>query len=385
MHRTDDFPSIAALFCAGMLTPVLVAVLGDDTLSLYLTGRQFTYVTAALFGPVAWAFLSALGFDRRNFAFASIAVPWIVIFALIPAGIALRPDVFEYLFWDVADLGAYAASFMLAGVVAVAADRAVERRRTEYGWVPASRIIAVGIIAVVVFIAVAGVGVLHVTAGSASVSDVEPGVLGYRGATLNVTVDGDPTELRLRTVTPGGVTQTERVPSADFEDGTVTVPVAFHRLGPGDPQAGTYEFELRSVAGLTVDTATYTVETPPPSVLTVETAPEFGELALEPDPDTAESRSESRDEVWIGVVFTHRGNVANTFDTRVLAGGEAVADQSVFVEPGLRGGSIFGLSDDAVERIHNRADGVATIEVSYKDHRVTRAVRLPDGADERGQ
>ena len=384
MHRSDDFPAIAGLFCAGMLVPVFITLLVQDTVSLYLTGRQFSYVAAASFGLVAWALLAVIGLDRRNFVFASVVIPWIVLFSVVPAAaIATQLEALEYLFWETEDLGAYAASFMGAGLVAVAADRGIERLETEYDWAPASQSVAVGALVLVVFAAVVGGSVLYVTATAASVSDVEPGVVGYSvsgDASLNVTVDGEPTELRLRTVTPDGTTHTERISYAAMTDGTATVPVAFERLGPQeqDPQAGTYEFELQSLAGLTVGEATYTVETPPPSVLAVETAPRHAELALEPQPDTSVSRSESDDEAWIGVVFAHQGNVADTFDIRVLAGDEEVVDQSLFVEPGRRGGSVFGLGDDAVERIRNRADGTATVEVSYGDQRVTAEVRLPE-------
>lgn len=386
MGQSDDFLSIAGLFCAGMLAPVLVALLFQDTLSLYLGGRQFTYVAAALFGLIGWSLLAVVGFDRRNFVFASVAVPWIAVFVFVPVGgIAIQPDVFEYLFWTIQDWGAFAAAFMIAGFVAVAADRWMERLGTEHDRVPAPGTVAVGIVALVVFAAVVGGAVLVVTAGSTSVSDVEPGVVGHYGPSLNVTVDGRPTELRLRTVAPDGATHTQRISYAEIAGESVTVPVDFSHLGPQDPQAGTYELELENVAGLTVDTATYTVESPSPSILAVETAPQYGDLALDPEPDTASRSTISApgNEMWIGVVFANRGDFVDSFNTRVLAGDEVLADTDLHVKAGARGGSVFGLSEDMIDRIHDQADGVATIEVSYRDQRIRQEIRLPEDTDNR--
>lgn len=375
MHRRDDFPSIAALFGVSMLVPILVVFAVQDGVSLYLTGRQFTYVVAFAFAVVAWALLAVVGFDRRNFAFASVALPWVFVFLLIPVGIAVRPDAFEYLFWEIEDLGAYAASYTVAGIAAVAVDREVERLG-GYEWVPTSRDLSVSLLVVLAVAAVAGGGYLHLTATAASVADTEVGVTDLHQNSIHAHVEGDPTELRLTVVTPDDRSHTERISYSELEGGSTTVTIPFHYLSRQDPQAGTYHIELQTLAGVTVDTATYTIEAPPPSILSVETAPPGETISFEPEPDTARL-ADSDNETSVGVVVENNAEVGEWAETRVLAGGEEIASWRIFIEPGARGGIALALPEGTVEAVHEDAAGMVTVEVEFMDHRMTEEVALP--------
>lgn len=374
-----EFRSIIALFAVGMAVPVVVALPIHDVLSLYLTGRQFTYVSALTFGLVAWLVLSMLEFDRVNFVVGSIVLPWVVVFVvLIPVGIASGSDlgVFWYLFQSIEHLGIYAAAYMGAGLGAVALHRATERFTAASNWAPEPQRLTLGFLVIVVGVALAVTGGLHLMAMSASLSDVESGVEFRTWPSLNVTVDSEPTELRLTVTAPDESTYTQRISRGALSDGTATIPVAFHRLQT-DPQAGTYHIEVTAISGLTVDTATYTVDEPPtPALVAVETAGPGETLHLDLPPGSRLLRPSPTDsETRVGVIIENQGDIVDRFSIRLQVDGERIASSTMPLEPSQQGGSVLPISEEDIERIHEEGERL-TVEVGPSDREVRTEIEL---------
>lgn len=121
-------PPSVLLFVAGTLVPVAIALVAHEPLSARLTGRQYTYVTAATLALVTWTVLTTTDLDRTVIAFASLTIPWaVIVVVVIPVGIVQSPDAFEYLFWRIEDLGIYGGSLTGAGLAAVASDWAADK------------------------------------------------------------------------------------------------------------------------------------------------------------------------------------------------------------------------------------------------------------------
>ncbi|MEF8821964.1 MAG: hypothetical protein V5A52_06780 [Halovenus sp.] len=371
---------ITSGIAVGMLLPIVAALAFHEVLSLYLTGRTFTYVVGTAFALVAWACVTALDLDHVDAAVWSVILPWIVVFGphmlLLSAG---PPDGLTYLFYDVGDLGRYAGAYMVAGLAAVAGARAVERLSERAAWLPAPRSIALGVTLVAGLGVPVFVGSLHISASSATVADVQPGISAYYDSSLNVTIEGEAEELRLHVTSPDGETYVTRVTGSDGRAAT-TVPVEFRHLGR-QPTAGRYRVELRSVLGVTVDSASYTLETPPsPAIVAVETAGPGEELELDTSPVSSEFRPSAgttHPATRVAVVFENRGDVGALFRSRLVIDGEPTRGRDVFAGPGGRAANVVALSDEGAERIHEELDGTLTVEVRYRDDVVTREVRLP--------
>lgn len=381
MRTRVSFPSLAAFILAGMAIPVLVALPLDDVLSLYITGRQYTYFVAAAFALVAWAVLAVWDLDRVDFLVAAVVLPWVGAMGLFFLGVATSGEIegFRYLFLDIEDVFAYSGSFVVAGVAAVAIQRRAARLSERAGW-PAPRRLAVGALVLIILLVVVGGGVAQVTASSASITAVEPGIADHRSAALNVTVDSAPAELRLTVTHPDGETVTKRVSGASMGETPTTIPVVFHRLG--QPVAGTYHAELTTLPGITVDSATYTLETAPtPSLLRVETAGSGDTLRLDLPSNAAEYRPSPGpvdSNPRVGVVLQNDGDVAAEFDTRLLIGEEELSSRYIYLEPGQQGGNVLSLSVDDLERIHAYGNGTVTVEVAYRHDRVRTTVKAPE-------
>jgi hypothetical protein len=274
MRTTEDTLPLAVAFVIGMTVPVGLALFAHDVLSLYLTGREFTALVASGFGLALWALVSAFDLDRVNALATAVILPWIVFAGLFLALVTLTAGgppggaadtALRFLFPDVADLGAYAAAFTLAGIAAVGLDHLLSRYSEDRRWVPASRKLALVALAFVVVALVAVVGFAHLGAGSASVVEVETGTDRLGDPSLNATVEGEATELRAVVAAPDGTTETERIARSDWEGGSVTVTVPFYLFEPNlardeAPESGTYTVELRTVSGITVDSERVTVE-----------------------------------------------------------------------------------------------------------------------------
>lgn len=373
---------ILAGIATGMLVPVVAAIAFQEVISLYLTTRTFTYVVAAAFALVAWTCVIAFDIDHVDAVVWSVVLPWIVVFGAVMLLFVLgQPDGFMYLFGDVGDVGRYAGAYMIAGLAAVAGARGLERLPERAAWLPAPRSIALGVVVVAALGVIVVAASLHASASSATVADVQTGDTGFSGTpALNVTLDGGSEYAVLRVRSPDGDRHTTRVTGDDNGGETTTVPIEFYDLS--GPVAGRYHVEVRSVLGITVDSATYTIErAPSPSIVTVETARPGESFDLDLPPGATERRSSegsTDSQTRVAVVLHNQGAVRAEFSTLLLVDGELVFVRDIFVDPGQQAGTIIALSDEDVERIRQVADGVVTVEVRYRDDVVTREVRVPE-------
>jgi len=383
-----EFPSIAGIFLAGMLVPFVVATTAHETLSLYVSGVQFLVLSAAVFGLVAWVLLARFDLDRVNFVFASIALPWFFSIIIIQLGLVFGTTEAHYLLESFNDLLVYAGAFMLAGLAAVALQRGAERLSGTYDWMPAPGTLAVVVVAaVVVAPVVVGGAVAHVTAASASVSSVEQVTLYHVEPGLNVTVEGEPTELRLTVTAPDGSSTTQRLSSGDMADGEETVSIDFREFDSAKPQVGTYHVEVAAISGLTVETASYEIErTATPSIVAVETAQPGEELHLSHPSSPEEYRFDAHSETRVGVLLENRGDVADRFYVRLVTDDEQLNSDSRFLEPGQHGAAVIPLSEEDLERIEE-AGGSVTVEAVYGEiplsgenieHIARTEITLPD-------
>ena len=381
---TDDRTAalIPSGIAIGMLLPLVAALAFHEVLSLYLTGRTFTYVVGAAFALVAWACMTALDLDQVDAAVWSVILPWVVAFgALMLLLLAGQPDGFTYLFGDAGDAGRYAGAYMIAGLAAVAGARGLDRLSADVAWLPQPRSIALGVLVVAALGVVVFAGSLQVSASSASVADVQPGVSGYYDSSLNVTIEDGHETVRLRVTSPDGETYRTRVTGSDGRGETATVPVEFRHLGR-HPTAGRYQVELTSVLGVTVDSATYTVEKPPsPAIVAVETAGPGEGLDLATSSLSSELRPSAgptHPATRVAIVFENRGDAGEVFRSRLVIDGEPTRGRDVFAGPGERAANVVALSDEDVERIHETTEGTVTVEVRYRDDVVTREIQLPE-------
>jgi len=372
---------ILAGIATGMLVPVVAAIAFQEVISLYLTTRTFTYVVAAAFALVAWTCVIAFDIDHVDAVVWSVVLPWIVVFGAVMLLLVLgQPDGFMYLFGDVGDVGRYAGAYMIAGLAAVAGARGLDRLSADVAWLPQPRSIALGVLVVAALGVVVFAGSLQVSASSASVADVQPGVSGYYDSSLNVTIEDGHETVRLHVTSPDGETYRTRVTGSDGRGETATVPVEFRHLGR-HPTAGRYQVELTSVLGVTVDSATYTVEKPPsPAIVAVETAGPGEELDLATSSLSSELRPSAgptHPATRVAIVFENRGDAGEVFRSRLVIDGEPTRGRDVFAGPGERAANVVALSDEGAELVHEELDGTLTVEVRYREDVVTRKVRLP--------
>jgi hypothetical protein len=380
---TDDRTAalIPSGIAIGMLLPLVAALAFHDVLSVFLAARTYTYVVAAVFALLVWACVTAFDVDRVDAVVWSVILPWVVAFGAIMLLLLFgQSDGLTYLFSDAGDVGRYAGAYMIAGLAAVAGSRGTERLAERIAWLPAPRTIALGVVLVAAFGVIVVAGSLHASASSATVADVQTGDTGFSGTpALNVTLDGGSEYAVLRVRSPDGDRHTTRVTGDDNGGETTTVPIEFYDLS--GPVAGRYHVEVRSVLGITVDSATYTIErAPSPSIVTVETARPGESFDLDLPPGAIERRSSegsTDSQTRVAVVLHNQGAVRAEFSTRLLVDGERVFVRDIFVDPGQQAGTIIALSDEDVERIRQVADGVVTVEVRYREDVVTRKVRLP--------
>lgn len=367
MEIDDDIPPIALLFLVGMMIPFVVGAAFEDLLSLYLSGRQFIYIVGSLFFLLAWVFLAVAEPDHLNFRFASIVFPWMIIAGVLYVGIMVEGlAALEYVVHDVEDLGAYAISFMIPGLAANSVHRRLADSSREFGGISVYRLVPIAVSLFVVIGAITGIGFLHVTATSTSITTVETDVVDYRSSGFVVTIDGEPTELRLSISTPKNSTYTKRLSPAELDDESTSITVPFHLIR-GDVQAGTYTIEIQSITGEPVDTAHYTIETAPtPRILHVDTADSGAALDLDLPPDAGEVRPSpglTDDSVRIGVVIRNEGDVADSFHTRLRFDGERIGSMGVFLEPGRQAGLVIDVSAEAADKLRATPNARVTVEV----------------------
>lgn len=378
VHHDEDLPAALAMLLAGMLAPALVAAVGRDLLSMYLSARGFVHVSAVAFGVVAWGLIEWLDLDRTTVLLVSIVAPWPVLLASLFGVLLLDQgeqvlagpvaDVFTYLAGrSFASLAGYGADFALAGVGAVALSKWVDDLAERHERVPEPRTVlaALGLAVVLGGLLVAGAN--HAGASSAAVTTVEPG-LDDRRPTLDVTVEGRPAELRVTAVAPDGTSATRRLSRADMRGGTGTArfPV---RFGDGTPpgylpvRSGTYQVRVTSLAGVTVDAASLVADRPAVSI--TDTVAASGPLTWDDPPRDVYERGQ--DDTKVGIVVENGGSFHRVVDVTLDVPGGDRHLRDVVLAPGERTGVVFSLPDDAVAAVRTERGGTVTASVQPVD------------------
>ena len=375
-----DLGVAAGLVLAGILVPIGVDLLAHELLALYLTAAAATTLAAVAVGFGLWLAVEWRDLDRPNVVVAAVLVP-AAVFAAVPiVGAAGLFDALpDHLRVGFGGLFGYLATISLAGVGAVGLSRALE----EAGRAVDARRVATGsAVVLVVGLTLVG-GVNLAAASSARVTDVGAGLAPVSDPALNVTVAGTSAELRVTVVGPTGATVTERLSRAEMADGRATVSA---RLWPDTTdetpppgyltkRSGTYRVRVTSLAGVTVDTATFTAD-PGVALAVVETASARGPLEWNRfDPG-------SQHEVRVGVAVVNRG----VFHTSAVAtvdvpGRDDPHSRRHYLDPGETDALVVGIPAEDVERL--RANGTDTVTVTVDgdgdgpDGATTVEVELP--------
>lgn len=380
MITDEDLPAIALIFLAGMALPLLVALAIHDVLALYLTGRQYTTLAVVAFTLVAWALLTASDLNRANFVAASLVFPWIFVVGVTAGGIAMggESEGLQYVVFSVEDLGVYGVIYTIGGVGAVALQRGADRAFRKFEWNVEPLSVAVGVFGILLLGTLIVGGYATVAATGASISGVETVVFEDRvdaDSGLVVDVEGDPTEFRLTVTAPDGTTATERLTDEKLRDGSTTIDFEPWRFTPGSSSlhAGTYEVELSAVTGVTVDSRTYTIETPPtPTLREAAVVPPGTDSDFDVRPGATVRETGSEDDYRIVTVVMNDGDAPGTFATRILTGeGEFVTVQDIVIDSGAEGVNVVGLSEEDVEAIQGETDGEVEVQVLFDGEVVT--------------
>ncbi|WP_336036902.1 hypothetical protein [Halobacterium yunchengense] len=393
MQSRSAFPTLLAVFAAGLTAPLVVAELFHTSLNLYLAPEEYAYASAFVFGVFAWGVLALRDVDRVEFLTASVVFPLVALFVTLPLiAAAYRHEVqgVQYAFHTVGHALTYAVSFVGAGVAAVAIQRGTERLAVRHSSVPDPRFVPVVVAAVLVLATAAGGAYAQYTASSATVERVESGVHDFdprpgfhdHAPVLNVTVDGGGTELQLRVTGPNGATHVQRVPASAFRNGSTTVPVRFSRFASFTPAAGVYDVSVQSAAGVTVATASHTIEVgPDPGLTRVPTAAAGESLDVDLPENSVHMRQEQGPEdshTRVAVVVENGGDAPAWFDAAVMYDEDDGTDARRIVRAGASAGFVFDVPSDVVDRVHETGNGTVTVEVTVGERALTETVELPE-------
>lgn len=381
MRTDEDFYTIVTVIFLGMAVPVILAVLFHDVLELYLTGRHLAYLAALGYALVFWFLIARCDLDQVNVVLASIVFPVLGALVILFAGFATTDlhEAFRYLFYDIDDLFVYAVAFGSAGIAAVAVQRKTDQLANEYGSVPAPQTIPVVLLAILALGLLVTGAVGHVTANSADVTNVEPDTTHTGRAFLNVTVESEPTELLVTVTAPDESTTTQRISRAELREGAAAVQVEFWAFDDPDPQAGTYTVTVSGISGVTVDTATYTIETTPtPTLVDTATASGGEPLDLDLPADSIIYGPKHDTETRVAVVLQNEGDITAPFYVQIYTEDERIKSREIPIKPGQHGATVFELSEEVVDRVHAEANGTVTIEIADDDERIKTEVELPE-------
>lgn len=390
VHQDEDFPVAFAILVAGMVAPAFVVAAGRQLLTLYVNSLQFVTVAAVVFGLIAWILIERLELDRTTFSLVAIAIPWPVLFTAligflllhrgqqIPQG--LLADVFRFLIGDVEGFFAYGALFTIAGVGAAGVSRLVEAR-AEYD----GRLVATGVGLVVVLVVVLTLGANLAIADSVTITSVEPELDTYERPTLEVTLDGVPAELRLTAVAPDDTSVTKRLTRAEMRGTPVRIAVPIQPDRPPShgtlpALAGTYRVRVVSLAGVTVDTATFTA-TSGTNVSLLDTQVGKGTPTWRAPPDR--EIDAARHDTTVGVLVENGGSFYTQISVAVGTPDDVrrTTIRDVTAAPGERLGIVLSVSPETVEAIRAETGGTATIGVyvgdPYGDPVAAVTVELP--------
>jgi hypothetical protein len=354
-----DLGVAAGLVLLGAVVPLLVDLLAHDLLALYLTGGAGVALAVAVVGFCLWLVVEWRALDRPNVAVASVLVP-AALLALVP--VVGAAGLFEHLprhfYLSFEAIFGYFGAIALAGLGAVGLSVALHRRNRA----PDSRRVArVAAVVLVVGLALVGGG-NYAAASSATVTSMEAGLAPVSDPALNVTVEGASAEMRVTVVGPTGASVTERVSRADVEDGRATVSARlWDDSTPPDGYLartnGTYRARVTTLAGVTVDRATFEAD-PGVALRVVETDSARGELGWDRDDPGSEH------EVRVGVAVTNDGAFHTSAEASVAVPSEDRDPRSgtYYFEPGETEAMVVGIPEAAVDRL--RAEGRETVTVT---------------------
>jgi hypothetical protein len=380
-----DLGVAAGLVLLGAVVPLLVDLLAHDLLALYLPGMAGVAVAAVGVGFCLWLVVEWRDLDRPNVAVAAVLVP-AALFAAVPVlgAAGLFAHVPDHLYVSFEAVFGYFGGIALGGLGAVGLSVALERRDS----VPDPRRVATGAAVVFVVGLALVAGVNFAAASSATVTSMEAGLAPVSDPALNVTVEGASAEMRVTVVGPTGASVTERVSRDDLEDGRTTVSARlWNDETPPDGYLakanGTYRVRVTTLAGVTVDRATFEAD-PGVALRVVETDSARGEL------DWNRSDPGSQHEVRVGVAVTNDGAFHTSAEASVAVPGEARDPRSgtYYFAPGETEAVVVGIPEEAVERLRDEGSETVTVTVWQSRHRdrllVTVEVPLPDEESDPG-
>lgn len=379
-RSSDDLWRPLALLALGMLAPGLVLAAAADLVSMYASAGQLVVAVAVAYGLVAWLLVERAVIDRMSFLLVSLVWPWLLLFGLlftllllnegeqIPQGPAA--DVFRSLTSGWPGFFGYAAVFAVAGLAAVGLSgryRALTRRDPR---VPEPRRVIVGLALLVGGLLVVIGTVNAATATAASVTSVGPGTQTFEEPTLNVSVEGPAAELRVTAVAPDGTRATQRLSRAEMRGGVgrVAFPITYDdspRSGVLPARPGVYRVRVTALAGLTVDTGTFSAEAGAAASMTAVTTAN-GTLPWEERPERVYERGAG--ETKLGLTIVNEGAFPAELALTVDVPGGPIDVRRVFLTAGQRAGVVVSLPAETVRAVRTDSGGTVTVTLFYAGH-----------------
>jgi len=377
IRSSDDLWAPLALLALGMVAPGVLQVLAGDLLALYVSAGQLTVFVAVGYGLVAWLLVERDAVDRTSFLLVSLIWPWILVFGTLMVLLLLNQgeqisrgplaDVFRTLTHDWPGFLGYGAVFTVAGVATFAVSRRYERLASRDDRVPgATRAIAI-VVGLVVLVAVVVGGMNAVRTSTSSIESVGPGTTQFQDPTFNVSVAGPAAEHRVTAVAPDGTSVTERLSGADMRggSGTVGIPIDYDETNPPGVlpvQDGVYRVRVTSLAGTTVDTATFRTEDASSASLS-GVATTNGTLPWTDPPPVEYGRGSA--DARLGLVVENEGAFHAELSLTVAVPRDPIVVHRIFLEPGERTGVVVALHEEAVRSIRTTDGGSVTVHLFH--------------------
>ncbi len=391
---SEDLWPPLALLVAGLLAPGLCWAVAGDLLSLYLSAVELTLLVAVGYGLVAWFLIDSGSIDQTSFLLVSLIWPWPLLFGVLILLLLFNQgeqimrgpvaDIFRELTADwPGSIFGYAAVYAGTGVAVFGLSRRYDRLARTAARLPAPIRLVPAIVALVVLLALVGAGANAVTTSAASIEHVGPGTGNYHDPTFNVSVAGPSAEYRVTVTPPDGATVTTRLSRGVMREGSGRVAIELDYDDSFTPaelpvRDGEYRVRVTSLAGLTVDTATFEADNAAGgSLRTVSLA-----NGTPPWIDDPYSYVESRSgDVRLGFAVTNEGAFHAKMDLVVAVPDDPIVVERILVAPGERRGVVIRLAPDTVDRIQARTDGSITAELyvsgSHDEPAATVELTLP--------
>ena len=385
-RRSDDLWAPLALLSLGLLLPGLLWVLAGDLIALYGSAVELTLVVTAGYALLAWYLIDRGRVDRTSFLLVSLIWPWPLVFGILLLVLLLNQGeqiargplatIFRAITSDwPGSLIGYAAVFAATGIVVFLVSRRYGAAARTDDRLPSPSRLLPGIVAVVVLLAVIATGVNAVTTQSSAIEHVGPGTGDYHDPTFNVTVAGPAAEHRVTVTAPDGARVTTRLARDDMRGGSGTVAIELDFGGSLGPQElpvrdGTYRVRVTSLAGLTVDTATFEAGPAIGGSLTVvpttnDTLPGIDDPFVYSRPDVGDT--------WLGFVITNEGAFHAEMSLVIDVPDDPIVVDRIPVGPGERRGVVVQLAPDTVISIRAKTGGPVPVDLyasGYRDEPV---------------